>query len=434
MSRRQLHIPGPDDDNEDVEGDISIVFLSAIFCLGIAFGLFYFFNTVQAGPESAEDGQETAEPLDPDQKLLKEQRALAATFADWTAEKLADHEWTEAEEVAVLRFGPRRAAEDLCGRYSEKLSAGKLGPIRSLELVRAFDRRKEFAPWTCGMRLFFAGELPEGPIRRELSKFWDETRAWQGNARHMMSVLTDFRETRDRPTVPEFYDWVRICALNYDYEGTSECRRLLRQIRPQQGTDILAMAEMHMRAKEPLPDKQAKIIIDALGRIARNGQPPNWKVAETEELPDYDADLRNATVLYLCRFVNSPYREHAVAAAEELRATADAAGRGYDAKLLERWRETCRIGFDGGKTSETPRNIPLVASWNGVEGDPPDYSLELVQSLGHCPTTPNRPIWWCGADLWAGKLDPLDRAIAKFFIETRYMEWPAPDEPLLSPP
>jgi hypothetical protein len=436
LAKRKLHIPAPDGQEEEVEGDISIVFLSAIFCFGLACSLLYFFSFVQTSAKSADAGpSERAEEVDPRQKLLKEQRALAATFDEFTGEQFDEHEWKEEEEVAVFRFGPRRATETLCRKHKDAIVSGKLDPIRSIELLKSLERRVEFAPWTCMNRLFLAGELPEdGPLDREMTKFWKDLRQWKGNPRLIMSVLADFRETRDRPAVPEFYRWVRLCALNYDYQGATECRRLLRQISPQQGTDILAMTDRHLRETTRLEDDEAGIVIAALGRLARNGQPPNWKVVEDEGIPDYDADLRNATVLFLCRFVHSPNTEHAVKAAEELRRVADAAGRAYDARLLERWRETCRIGFDGGRTSEERRAIPIVASWDGVEGNPPDYSLEVVQKLGHCARTPRRPVWWCGAEQWAGKLEDLERATANYFIETRYMEWPAPSEPLLSPP
>ena len=434
MSKRKLHIPAPDGQEGEIEGDLSIVFLGALVCLGIALCIAYYFSVVQSADSGAEVVQNSESP-DSKQRLLKGQRELASTFEDWDTEKLGAHDWQEEEEVAVFRFGPRKATETLCRKHRDTIVAGKLDPIRSIELLKAMERRVEFAPWTCMTRLHLAGKLPEdGPLDREMSKFWRDVVAFEGNPRLIMSVLSNFRETRERPTAPEFYEWARLCAVNYDYQGATECRRLLRQITPQQGTDILAMLELHLREREQLTDDEARIITNALGRLARNGQPPNWKVVSADEIPDFDTDLRNAAVLYLCRFVHSPKTRHAVLAAEELRAVADAAGRGYDARLLERWRETCRIGFDGGRTSEERRDIQVIASWNGVEGNPPDYSLEVVQRLGHCLVRPQRPVWWCGADMWAGKLTSLDQAIAGYFIETRYMEWPAPDEPLLSPP
>lgn len=433
MSDRKLVIPGPDGEKSGDDGDISTAFLAGIFCLALAFLLIYFFSVVQ-GSEVAPPEEAQAE-LDPAQKLLKAQRATASAFDEMSESELEAHEWSEEEEVAVLRFGPRKATERLCRLNRETIVAGKLDPIRSIEFVKVLERRVEFAPWTCMTRLFLSGELPEEkPLAREMASFWEELERWEGNARIPASFLADFRETRDRPAVPEFYNWVRLCALNYDYEAATECRRLLHQIAPQQGEDILSMLEKHLRGIEgELPPEQAAIIISALGRLSRNGQPPNWKVVETKELPDFDTDLRNATVLYLCRFVHTPQEEFAMAAADELRHTAQTAGRAYDKRVLERWLETCRIAFDGGRTSEEPRNIPLIAAWSGVEGDLPDYSLELVQSVRVCEHPPNRPIWWCGADRFAGKRESLEMVLSRYFIETRYMEWPDPNESLLAP-
>lgn len=437
MADRKLHVPAPDDHAEEAEGDISLLFLTGIACVGLAALILYYFSVVQgqaSGEEPAVDPEVTGE-LSPEQRLLKEQRSTASEFDEMSEAELEEHAWKEEEEVAVLRFGPRKATEVLCQKHKDAIAAGTLDPVRSIELLKSLDRRVEFAPWTCMTRLFLAGDLPDGkPLDREMTKFWKELDSWEGNARIPASFLADFRESRDRPAVPEFYHWVRLCALNYDYQAATECRKLLYQIAPQQGTDILAMIEKHLRMTDgELPEDEATLIIDALGRLARNGQPPNWRVVETDELPDYDADLRNATILYLCRFVHTPNEDYAKVAADQLRRTAQTGGRAYDKRILERWLETCRIAFDGGRTSEEERNVPIIASWSGVEGELPDYSLELVQDVRVCERPPNKPIWWCGADRFAGKLEELEIVLARYFIETRYMEWPEPSESLLSP-
>ncbi len=432
----KLHVPAPAPQQDD-RSDIYLAFLLAVGLMGLsAYG---FVSMEPYEPHSSGDAHADVDPEianDPLQKELKAQRHRSEQIRELSDEQLEAMEWTDEDRRVVFRFGPRRATEVVCNKLKDQIEGGTLATEMRVELEKTLDRRTEFAPWTCMTRSYLAGNLPDGDLKKEMDEFWAELEAHEGNARIPISVLTDFRETRDRPENPGFYAWLRMCAYDFEYQTGTECRRLLRQISPDQGADMLLMLEKHWE-ESGIEAHQLPTIIGGLGYMARNGQPMNWKVAETDELPDYDVDFRQAAVGYLCRMTNTPtpaeregiatdWDDIPALAAEQLRKVGLVGARAYEPKLLFRWRETCRIGFGGRggyQEGEEYIPVPLLAVWDGEVANDPDFRLSTAIDLGNCELREGYPRWYCLSDRWREEGRTLDRAVAHFFIETRYMEW-----------
>ena len=443
MANKKLHIPGPDEAVD--RSDVSLALLVSALMFGL-FGIFLYRAEEPAKPERHEAA--AAQALDPLQVELKAQRRRSMQLAKLTPAELAGMKWTEEDQRAVFRFGPRSAAETICRDSVDAIAAGTFPPAMSLELEKTLDRRTEFAPWTCMTRLYLAEKLrhagdvplqprpPDSDLHAEMAEFWSELEAHEGNARLPVSILTDFRESRERPENPEFYSWLRMCAVDFEYGANADCQRILYQIAPAQGRDMLEMLERHWH-EDGIDAAEMPRIIAGLGRLARNGQPHNWRIVETDELPDYDVDFRHAVVGYLCRMVHTPsaaerdgedfpLNDVPALASEELRTVARSGARAYEERLLMRWRETCRLSFGGlggYRPGEEPIAVPLLAVWNGEPTSKPDFSLKAAIELGTCEPREGYPSWYCLASRWRGQERSLDRALAHFFVETRYMEW-----------
>lgn len=440
----KLHIPSPEQREVD-RSDMYLGILAAVLVFilfGIGLQRLDEQRAAARGGGSADAVvSETGEPLDPQQVHLKAQRRRARELAKVPVEQLKAMQWTDEDRETAFRFGPREATEHLCEQMAAEIEAGTLASRWRLELEKTLDRRTEFAPWTCMVRLYLADEIAEGDLRDEMAEFWDELERHEGNARIPTSFLTTFRETRDRPENPKFYTWLRMCAYDFEYEANPACLRILHQIRPAQGGDMLLMLERHWEEAGVRATDMA-YVARALGVMARNGQPLNWRVDESEELPDYDVDFRQATVGYLCRLANTPtprerrgvaseFDDVPVMASEELRRVAEFGARGYEEKLLLRWRETCRLAFGGrgGYQGEEPIAVPLLAVWNGEVDSDPDYGITSAVERGDCETRVGHPVWYCLSSIWGGEGKPLQRALSEFFVETRYMEWVEYEEP-----
>lgn len=432
MAKNKLHIPGPDDAVDRSDVSLALLISALMFAL---FGIFLY--RAEEPEKPGPRGAVAAEALDPLQVELKAQRQRSQQLAKLTPDELAKMTWSEEDQRAVFRFGPRAAAESICDANAKAIAAGTYPSAMALELEKTLDRRTEFAPWTCMTRLYLAEKLPpHGDLHAEMAEFWSELEAHEGNARLPVSILNDFRESRDRPQNPAFYSWLRMCAFDFDYGANADCQRILYQIAPAQGRDMLEMLERHWIADGIDPD-QMPLIIAGLGRLARNGQPHNWRIVATDELPDYDVDFRHAVVGYLCRMVNTPSdierqgKEFPLngvpaLASEQLRTVARSGARAYEKRLLMRWRETCRLSFGGlggYRPGEEAIAVPLLAVWNGEPASKPDFSLKAAADLGTCELHADYPAWYCLARRWRGEGRSLDRALAHFFVETRYMEW-----------
>lgn len=413
--KKQLHIPAPHDDHEPTQGVVELSLLAAGIVALVVGWWFITRPPLQTTPRQAERGSEVLDKLTGDMRAQK----LAAQKLDaLKPSELTSRPWTDEEIVTVVRFGKRDTAESACDARAAQFPANSVSDPMRLELVNAVDRRSESAPYACLSRLFFEDKLPQEDLKAELNDFWTEAERFEGNERLVADTVARFRTTRQRPSHPRFTQWLRACALNVDYEAGSACQQLLHQMSPAEGSDLVLVAIKHL--EENPPPEHLPSLVKALGNLARNGQPTTFRVVQTPELPDYDVDLRLASVFLLCRFVNSPEDDVAFGAAEQLTKTAHFGARSYDKNVLARWREGCRVAF-GAKDKEN-NTMPLIAVWTGSPEDKPDYRLSTEIKDGECLLQDGYPSWHCGSKQWIGQ-GPLDKALEKIFVETSWVEW-----------
>ncbi len=418
----KLYVPAPDEEPAEVFG---ILELAALICTLLAVTIFYGFATQKSTSERA-DASAEEEAVQELSAEVRRQKQVAAGFDERKPSELEDYAWKTEELLAVIRYGERETAEAACQARSGQIREGALSDPTLMTFIKAMDRRAENAPWACLLRLYFADEIGQDELVDEMDSFWQEVEAHEGNARIIASALEEFRKTRDRPEADRFYEWLRLCALDFEYQAAAECQRLLHQLSPAQGADILMAAEKHLQESKPSGD-DLKMIVDAIGQMARNGQPhATWSIKETANLPDYDVDFRQAAVLYLCRFVQSPDKDLARVAAFELGKTALFGARGFDDKLRRRWIKTCQLAFQKSDAANDPA-LQILAVWDGNEASEPEYALAQDVERGVCEVQEDYPMWYCGTRLWNGEGKALDMALQDFFVETRYIEtedWP----------
>lgn len=413
--KKKLHIPAPHDEPDATAGVVELGILSS----GILAVLMGYWFIIQPAPtptqHAARAGADNA-VVDRLTGEMREQKRVAQSLDELKPSEWSKRLWTDEEIIALVRFGKRATAEAACRARSTQIAADTLSDPMRQELVKAIDRRSESAPLACLSRLYFDEKLPQADLAGAVDGFWKEAEAFQGNARLAWDTLDDFRQTRQRPTSSRFTHWLRLCALNMSYEASPGCQQLLYQIAPQEGTDLVATVHKHLESNPP--DQELPVLANALGYLARNGQPSTFRVVETKELPDYNVDVRLAAIFSLCRFVNTSDEALAFAAAEELTKTARFGARAYDKKVLVRWYEGCRAAF--GFARDEPG--PLLAVWDGNIEDKPDYRLSTEVSEGHCELREGYPVWHCGSRRWTGKGE-IDTALQDFFVKTAWVEW-----------
>lgn len=414
-SMSKLYIPDPEEEHEEAFG---LLELAALICVGIAALVFYGFSTQEAPISSSPDASEeivaglSAEVL--------RQRSVAEAMGEKSPDKLSSHAWTLDEMVSVLRFGTREVNEVACKARSKQIAEGTLSDPLLAAFTEAVERREESAPFACLMRLYHAQDLPQDSLHEAVSGFWGEVSRHEGNARLIAVAVDEFRKTRNRPESEDFQHWILGCALDFAYEAAPACQRLLHQLSPRHGRDMLHAADKYFEKLKNFEKLEA--VITSIGVMSRNGQPhATWRVDETDELPDYDTDFRQAAVLYLCRFVNSPDQSVARAAAFELGKTAAYGARGYDSKLRERWLYTCRLAFGTTGEDDDPA-LQVISVWDGVEGNAPNYALAYDVERGFCDVREGYPMWYCGTQRWNGEGKALTTALQDFFVESRTIE------------
>lgn len=415
--KKQLHIPAPHDDSDRTQGVVELSLVAAaIFALTVGWWFMTRPPVEASTPKPAP--QQGAEVLDKLTGEMRAQKKSAQNLDGLKPSELNARPWTDEEIIAVVRFGKRETAEAACTARAAQFPENTVSDPMRLELVNAVDRRSESAPYACLSRLFFEDKLPQDDLKAEFEEFWSEAERFEGVERLVADTVTSFRTTRQRPASPRFWQWLRACALNIDYEAASACQQLLHQVSPAEGADLVLTAVKHL--EETPPPEHLPILVKALGHFARNGQPSTFRTVETKELPDYDVDFRLASVFLLCRFVNSPEEDVAFGAAEQLTKTARFGARSYDKNVLARWREGCRVAFGGQEKDETA--LPLIAVWTGNPDEKPDYRLSTEIEAGECELKDGYPSWHCGSKRWIGT-GPLDKALEKIFVETSWVEW-----------
>ncbi|QDG51467.1 hypothetical protein FIV42_12140 [Persicimonas caeni] len=419
----KLHIPGPDEQDEPWEMDITLVIAWGI-CMLICIGLFLLFRGRMPEPEPPK-------PEDP----VKARQVELLDRARFGGNDFETLEFSDKDAVAVFRHGPREAAEAACRDLKPVLESGGLSHTLHLELLKTVDRRAEHAPWTCLVRSYLAREISADlDLFGELGEFWQETRAFKTSPTIVSSVLEEFRRSRNRPEHAQFYAWLRLCGLHPLYAASPDCQKILYQISPAQGEDALGAVEKHFQEVEPEALREdMKIIVPALGELSQKGQPKEWRVEMADGIANYEASFRIGATFVLCRIVNSPDDRVARAAAVEVAETATVGARATDENLLRRWRESCGLAFQVGQGDEDAEAgeadeageaewAPALAVWNGQKDQPPNYALAWARERGDCPDD-GRPAWACGLDLWQGAGQELDMALMNYFTETRYIEW-----------
>lgn len=408
----KLHIPGPDQEEDLTELDITIVIGWAI-CMLICIALFLFFRGRRPEPEAPKPD----DPVKARQLEVLDQGRRGYDELDFADE--------DQGAVAVFRHGPREAAEAACADLAALLENGELTHAVQLELLKTVDRRAEHAPWACLMRTFLGKKMsPDLDLFAEMAEFWKEVQSFEAPAPIVSSALEEFRQSRRRPEHEEFYHWLRVCGLNPSYGAREACLKLMYQLTPHQGEDLLAAAETHFRERQPEALQQdAAIIVDGLSELAQNGQPEAWRVTKSRAVDNYDDAIRIGATFVLCRLVNSPDEKVARPAALQAAEVATVAARATDDHLLDRWRETCGLAFAESTDEGAKRPAAALAVWDGVEEHAPKYSLAWAEARGDCPESAGRPAWTCGLGLWQGGEQELDLALMGYFTDTRHVEW-----------
>jgi hypothetical protein len=335
--------------------------------------------------------------------------------------RLYDRDWTERERIAAIRLGPRRLADAACRTLPEPLRDDSLSGDVHRELLGAVDRRVSHAPWSCLLRRFLEDGIDEElGLHSEMASFWEAFRVFQTSDPTAARIVETYRRTDDRPDSEAFDRWLRLCGLNFDASVGRACRRLLHALAPDQGRDLLGVVETHLRETDDLnPAYDLPYLFGGLTRLIQFGQPDTWRIASTDALPDYDADLRLGAVLYLCRFVQSPRTDTVTRAARALSEAAGISIRAVHNKLRERWQMACKRAF---RTNDDPRQptAPLLEIGSNREDTTPTYALQYVLDSGACEVESDKPRWYCASRRWHGsRADELK----SFFFETEYLKW-----------
>lgn len=416
----KLIIPAPDDGQGDLGGlsdELSVaVLLSVLLIVGGWY--FWILPQVQQAPDPLayiEDIQEREAVRDRQrfEDLLRK--------GQWSPQRSEG-----AEGARIFAVAPREMREALCEAQREALIGGELPSDQAQALLESVKERAKEAPWTCLVRQYLEGELADGEeLTEAVAAFWEEAEALDAHGEVLEETIEAFRESRDRPDGERFYRWLRRCAMRGDYRSGPACRRLVRQLAPAQGAELLEMIVLHLSQEEAPTRMELLEVVQALGTLALRGQPASWVVLETEKLPDYDADLRLGAIYYLCRMANSPDEVVERGARLQLGRVAEFGGRPTNPHMTYRWRRTCRAAFGDAEDPyhATPVLGVLVATEDGEEPEI-DYGMGALVAAGICKEEEGYPLWYCGAERWTGKRgESAKRVLATHFAESGYVEW-----------
>lgn len=418
----QLHVPDPDEVGPDGEGPLETLalagVLSVMFTLGIA--ILSTQPSSSEAPDSTRAADSAAEhersdsPAPPAKQLAERLAALS----DRQARDIA---WEDRQVDAVLSYGPRRLAEDAC--HAVYTGPTDINPAAiEPDLISLVDRRARHTPWSCLFRQYFEGRLnPNTGLHDNLDSLWrSKIRLFRRVDLPLDTVVASWHPVnRGPPDHKEVIPWLRLCALQYDYQADGVCQQVLAGIAPEQGRDLLMAAEMHLRQTEPLnPSYDLPRIIDGLGSLANQGQPEGWRILQTESMPDYDADIRIAASFFLCRFVHSPNHGLAEQAAAELGNAAGYTVRMVNESLRRRWLRSCKLAFKTAGTQQSPKAPALRVTTDNPDA-PPDYTLKAVIERQQCEANGPEPPWYCAIRMYnAGTVAELD----DFFVQSRGLQ------------
>lgn len=422
----KLRVPAPGDPEEpESPYDSSIVVAATV---SILVGLAIFLARYPDAPPPGASSHSDVDSSEAGREVPT--NAVAARLRDLEDEnslkELAERDWSAAEQASAFGHGPEKVARAVCRASADELASGELDGKAAAALVSAADRRESHVPWACLLRLYLEDRLSKDlQVYDEVEAVWNKLRAFEASKALVDRLLRVWGEEGAFPDSPRFERWLRLCALNFEVGEGQVCRRTLAELaadsqqKQKYGADLLDVVETHLRETELNPNYDLPILIAALERLAERGQSDGWRVVETEELPDYDVDLRIAAGFYLCRMVNSPNDDVAGRAAESLSEAAGVAVRAVNEGLRTRWLEACKRAFRTGGTEEQP-DAPALAVWNGEPDSEPRYELEFAVENGLCEVREGHPRWYCASLMWQGG-GPED--LLDFFVSTRHVEW-----------
>lgn len=385
----------------------------------------------QEDPEAEAARREAeAHPVDP---LLTRAQQLATQSPDAMLRALP--RWDQLTREAALAHGPRFAAELVC----EDLFDGDSPPPPALltRLTEAVQRQDEGSPSICTMTRYLRGEMA-GERFEALAKAsqqrWERFDRFEEPSLEVALLVNTWRSSGrtplDRPHVAR---WLRRCAMHAELPSWHACVQTLAEAAPEQGEDLMMMAEAHLRelTTEPPPEDDALFeVLGLYGQLAREGSPDPWRVTQHPTLVRYDYDLRLGAVFQLCRFTMSTREPVAREAATQLAALIRT-NKLIDDLKLARFRESCRIAFGGNHPDlevvslpEVKENhVPQLAVVSGSRENTPRYALQDLVARGHCAPSSELPLWYCGATLWKQEQTDISRAFLEAYVETRYMQW-----------
>ena len=409
MSDRKLRIPGPDE-NEDLTRLDDTIFYGLIVGFLLC-GLAFVYGKYQ---QRSQEIAASAESLESPKNDLEARQREIVTDTD----EFREREWEGDDTVAVLRYGPRKAAEAACRATFEANEDGLPRAIR-VELLASVNRSASHTPWTCLLRAYLDGQIgDEAALAEELDEFWRRVESFDAPAGILTSVLEDFAET-EPPDSEAYRRWVTACALREGIVG--EACRTAYQAHGGPNT-LLGVVDLLVDQASDIEELESRLAggMEGLSGLAKQGTLGGWKRPSTIE----ERDVRLGAIFWMCRLVQSPDERLAWSAAEGLSDVVNLAVRAGDDKLVPRWREACRLAFRTGGSPKDPL-APGLAVWSGNEGAAPDYSLSSAADRGACETSaPENPEWMCGIEMWRGDEGAtMQSALMDYFTDTRWVEW-----------
>ncbi|MGM0555851.1 MAG: hypothetical protein ACQEVA_05695 [Myxococcota bacterium] len=408
MADKKLRIPGPAEHEDLTQLDNSI-FYGLMFCVLVG-GLLALYTKRQA--EEAEQRAAQSAPRAPRTDLEAKQRELIAAHAD----DPDAHDWRGQDAIAVLRYGPRRAAEAAC--RDAFAAEDELDRAIRIELLGAVNRDADHAPWVCLTRAYLDGSTKNsGQLHDELAAHWENLTTFKASPAVAATVVEAFDED-GAPDNRGYRDWLYLCAFHPSTPG-EQCRASLQATAD--ASTLLGLFDAMLRRFHDLARVEAALInsIEGLASLAKTGDLEGWDRPKNISA----RDVQLGTVFWMCRLVHAPDEELAWAAASGLSDVGSMAVRAGDENLVPRWRQACQLAFQDGGTDRAPR-APALAVWSGTEGEPPAYTLREARQRGDCVAPDDAPPWMCGPAAWRGSGESdLQTELMDFFTKTRWLEW-----------
>ncbi len=415
----KLEIPAPE---ESLPGDETQISMELWIGLVLSVLVIFFGWLFWIQPQMEEEDDPFQHIEDPEEREAERERAQ---FDEWVERgRMERIDWTDRpqEAVRVLEVGTRQATEVVCSQFRESLGASTAPRAMTQALLRAVSRRIDDAPWTCLLEMYLDdGVFEEGALVDEMALFWRDVQWVDAHGFIMAKVIADFLAAEEYPQSKNFDRWLRRCAMTMRYEAAPVCQQLAAQKKIRHGEDLLEMVIRQLDAPD-VDIRDLALASQALAYFARYGQPREWRIEETDTLPDYDVDFRLGAVFMLCRLINSPDEEVREFAVDGLGRIAEVTGRPTSPHMQYRWRKSCRFAF--GDADDPPARLPMLGVVSIKEDEEQsDYGMETLVDAGYCEREEGLPIWYCGAERWTGGGEAIRRVLGNYFALTSYIEW-----------